>query len=506
MALKVIQKEIEAEREVGYRYLQVLGRAEALVPGAGREAIEVLLWDANAAIIRADVQSDRVVLDGALNCQAVYRQGEESTLRALSAKSSVSQVAEIPGAQGGMLSRVLPVVENVEAKYENGHMVFLVSLGLHVRVMKLEPVSFISELEGAEGVEARYEEICLTRLAAEATETAVLTERVELPQALDARATLMDWGSVSVDSCEADLGGVRVKGRAQIETLISSGIEGRPAVLVKYPIEFHKLIELPEWLSREACVTPSLRGVRTQLEPPEEEGEDGALMIQADVHFSIAANLSECIRALEDAYATGGARLETESQQLRLCTEAVCLRASETIRGTVLLESGAPSVGSVIAVRALANIAEIAPVDGGARISGLLDATVLYMPGGSDRPASAGAQLPFELNIPRPLNAGAAVRLNVISAEANALMSDRLEMKIGICADVEARIQSDFTLLSAVSEGEACPRRPGYIICWPGEGEDAWRIGKRYAIPESSVVESAEGGKIAPGQPLVLRV
>ena len=138
MPLKVIQKEIEAEREVGYRYLQVLGRAEALVPGAGREAIEVLLWDAGATVIRADVQSDRVVLDGALNCQAVYRQGEECSLRALSAKSTLSQVAEIPGAQGGMLSQVQPVVENVDARYENGHIVFLVSLGLHVRVMKLE--------------------------------------------------------------------------------------------------------------------------------------------------------------------------------------------------------------------------------------------------------------------------------------------------------------------------------------------------------------------------------
>ena len=43
MPLKLIQKEIEAEREIGYRYLQVLSRAEALVPGAGREAIELLL-------------------------------------------------------------------------------------------------------------------------------------------------------------------------------------------------------------------------------------------------------------------------------------------------------------------------------------------------------------------------------------------------------------------------------------------------------------------------------
>ncbi len=504
MPLNIVKKEIEAEREIGYKYLQVLGRAETLVPGAGREAIEVLLWDASAAVIRADVQSDRVVLDGSLSCQAVYRQGEENTLRALSAKSSVSQVTEIPGAQGGMLCRVQPVVESVEARYENGHMVFLVGLGLHVRVMKLEPVEVIESLEGAEGVETRYVELTLTKLAAEATETAVLTERVELPASLDARATLMDWGSVAVDSCEPDLGGVRVKGRAQVETLIASGIEGRPGVLVKHPIEFDKLIELPEWLSQSASVTPSIRSIRTQLEPSDGE-EEGMLMIQADVHFSIAANLSEQVRALEDAYAVGGGAVEVEKRSLGACTAAICRRTSDTVRGTVLLEEGASAVGSVIAVRALPNIAEIRSENGRSRVSGLLDATVLYMPGGSDRPASARTSLPFEIELPGELDDSAAVCLSVASAEANALMGDRLEMKIGLCADCEARVEGEFALAGEVREAEAAPRRHGYVIYWPEAGEDAWNIGRRYGVPEAEVAESA-GDEVAPGKPVVLRV
>ena len=168
MPLKVLRKEIEAEREIGHKYLQVLSRAEALVPGAGREAIEPLLWDASAAIVRADVQNDRVVLEGTLSCQAVYRQGEDTTLRALSAKSTISQVAELTGAQPGMLCRVQAVVENVDARYENGHMVFLVSLGLHVWVLKLENLEVIDQIEDGAEVEARFRELPLVKLAAEA--------------------------------------------------------------------------------------------------------------------------------------------------------------------------------------------------------------------------------------------------------------------------------------------------------------------------------------------------
>ena len=502
MPLKLIRKEIEAEREIGCRYLQVLSRAEALVPGAGREAIEALLWDANAVIIRADVQNDRVVLDGTLSCQAVYRQGEELSLRALSAKSAISQVTEIPGARPGMLPRVQPVVENVEVKYENGHMVFLVSLGVHVRLLKLESVEVIEDAEDDENLEKRFRELCLTRLAAEASETAVLTQRVELPRVLDARAALMDWGSVLIDSYEADLGGVRVKGRVQIETLIASGIEGRPAVLVKYPIEFDKLIELPEWLSRSACVTPSIRSIRTQLEQTEED-EDGSLLLQADVHFSIAANLQECTRALEDIYAVGGAELDTETNCLTACAEARCLHARENVRGTVLLEEGSQAVGSVIAVRVLPNLAEIQSIEGGSRISGLMDASVLYMPVGSDAPASAHASMPFELDLPWKLGENPALCLGVISAEANALMSDRLEMKILLGVDCEDRRQEQFCFVNEITEGEARERRPCYVICWPMEGEDAWAIAKRYGVRADAV---APEGKIAAGEPLVLRI
>ncbi|MBQ8506598.1 MAG: DUF3794 domain-containing protein [Clostridia bacterium] len=504
MPLNVIKKEIEAEREIGYRYLQVLSRAEALVPGAGREAIVPLIWDANAAVIRSDVQNERVVLDGALSCQAVYRQGDENSLRALSAKANLSQVAEIPGAQPGMLSRAQATVENVDVKYENGHMVFLVSLGIHVWVSKLEPIEVITGLEDAEGIETRFRELCLVKLAAEANETAVLTEQVELPKALDARATLMDWGSVTIDSAEPDLGGVRVKGRVLVESLVGSGIEGRPAVTVKYPIEFDKLIELPEWLAREACVYPSIRSIRTQLEMGDGE-EDGMLMIQADVRFDIAANLRECVEVLEDAYSTGSRRIDVQEQELEATTGVNCTRGSEIVRGTVMLGDGA-SVGSVIAVRVLPNVAEVEDENGRSKISGLLDCGVLYMPNGSDQPAAARTTLPFEIEVPQELEDESSIRLSVTSAEANALMSDRLEMKIGLNVFCETRVNSDIEIAREIEEGEAAERRPGYVIYWPEENEDAWAIGRRYAIAESIVRENAENGEVKAGKPLVLRI
>jgi len=504
MPLKLNKKEIEVEREIGYRYLQALCRAEALVPGAGREAIEPLIWDAAAAISRADVQNDRVVLDGMLSCQAVYRQGDENSLRALSAKSTISQVAELPGAQPGMLCRAHAAVENIEVRYENGHMVFLVSIGIGVWVSKLEHAEIISSIEEADGVQTRFRELCTVKLAAEASETTVLTERVELPGSIDPRAVLMDWGSVAIDSAEQDLGGLRIKGRVTAETLIASGIEGRPAVSVKYPIEFDKLIELPEWLSRDVCVLPSIRSMRSQLEAVEGEAE-ASLTIQADVRFDITANMRDCVPVLTDAYSTGGTGIRIETQELELTTEVKCTEQSELVRGTVPLGEGT-SVASVIAVRVLPGIAEIEEGNGRSRISGLLDAAILYMPSGSDQPKAAHTSLPFAIEVPQELEENSMIRISAASAEANALMGDRLEMKIGLNVFCETRENDDVELVKNIEEGKPQRRRPGYVILWPEENEDTWQIGKRYAIPEAQVLACADGGCISEGKPLVLKI
>jgi lipopolysaccharide export system permease protein len=63
-----------------------------------------------------------VVLEGTVSCQAAYRQGEENTLKALTAQTTLNHVLEIPGAQPGMLCRVRGQAVHVDAKYENGHM------------------------------------------------------------------------------------------------------------------------------------------------------------------------------------------------------------------------------------------------------------------------------------------------------------------------------------------------------------------------------------------------
>jgi len=503
MPLKILKREIEIERTVGYSYQQILARAETLVPGVGRDSIEVLLRDAHVVPVRTDIQTDRVIVECALSCQAVYRQGQETSLRGISARTMVNQSVEIPGAQPGMFARVLPAVEQVSARYENGHMIFQVGLALQLWVLQLEPVEIIDELEGGEGAETLFEELCLTKLAAEAHEEKLLSAKVELPNALDARASLMDWGVVTLDSSQADLGGVRVKGSVMVESLIASGVEGKPGVVVRYPIEFDQLIELPEWLAAGAKVSAGLRGIRTQVN---QNGDgEGELEIQAELRFDVASNLRECARALTDAYATAGSAIETQMQRFTACSDVAYTESTELIRDAVMLGENM-SAGSVIALRVQPNIAEISAENGRSRIRGLLDLQVLYMPSGGDRAATAQAESEFSIEVPQMLEDTSAVQISVSSAEANALMGDRLETKIALRVHCETRRQAEYAAVSGVEGGGAVCRKPGYVVYWPTPGESKWSIGKRFGIGAVQVEQAAENKPIAAGQPIVLRI
>ena len=499
MALETQRQTLETERLVGAGAEQALVRAEALVPGAGRDAIEPLLADACLFIGRVDVQADRVVIEGQVSCQAVYRQGEEPALRALTAQAALNQALDIPGAAPGMLCRVRGGVSHVEARYENGHMVFQAACDVTAQVLSLQPAEVVTALTGAEGLQTKAVALDSVKLAAEAEEMALLTETVALPAALDARTALMDWAAVEIDEVAPDLGGARVKGRLLVETLVSSGVAGRPGVLVRYPMALDQLVELPEWLLKDMAAEVDVQSLRSTVEPQAEDG-DMRLACEAQLRVRVLANATDHAEALADAYATRGASLAVRRQTLALCPAAERVHTTELVRGTVLLGENAPGVGTVIAAQARPVIGEWRAEGGQGVIEGVIETRVLYMPGGSELPAAAEAELPFSLTVPQALDGDSLVGLQTLSCEANALMSDRLEMKLQLAVTCETRRREQLRVLLEADEGEPVQRRPGIVLAWPETGETPWDIARRYAVPVESV------GEIEAGRAVVVRV
>ena len=54
--------------------------------------------------------------------------------------------------------------------------------------------------------------------------------------------------------------------------------------------------------------------------------------------------------------------------------------------------------------------------------------------------------------------------------------------------------------MQSVEEGAEIIRKPGIVIFWPEDGENAWNVGKRYGVMTDAVSE------IKPGKPVILKI
>ncbi len=506
MEIHAQNQTIEVERQVGEGDAQIQMRAEALVSGAGRDPVEVMMSDACIRVQQMEVDTDRLTLSGTVQCQAVYRLGEEGTLRGMTAQANWEHAFEIEGAAPKMYAQSCAVVEDVEARYENGHMVFTVTADLHARVMTLSPTEVITALQTEAGTETQNQSIRSVKLSAETSMTALLSDATTLPAQMDARMSIMDWSTAQVESVTPDLGGVRVTGTVQVEALISSGIANRPAALVKYPLPFNQLVELPEWLTEDARATATVSRLTTEVEQSG-NGEDAALRLEAELELHIRAIGRDEAHVLSDAYSTGDMELNVETRQLPLCTGLYTTYHTEAFRGTLILPEDAPAAGSVVALRLRPVVSGFVPEDNATTVEGVMDAQVIYMVSGSDQLAAARADLSFTARVDTALSDDAWVHVQTIGVEGNALMNDRIDLKCALLVGVDARMVETIQIATNVTVAGPAKHPRGIMMYWPTESDTPWRIGKHYGVALERIT-AAQGNRTSmqPGEALVIRL
>ena len=125
---------------------------------------------------------------------------------------------------------------------------------------------FPDGFEGDTPVETRLQRVETGKTSAENSETVTLSDSVALPTALHARVVLMQWASPRVESVERDLGGVRLSGGVQIESLVASSVAGRPVALVRYRLPFEALVGMPDWVEGEAEALADVSALSVEVE------------------------------------------------------------------------------------------------------------------------------------------------------------------------------------------------------------------------------------------------
>jgi hypothetical protein len=263
-------------------------------------------------------------------------------------------------------------------------------------------------------------------------------------------------------------------------------------------LPFDEVVELPEWLTENVRASARVEKLATNVE--QGGSEESTLMLEANLAISVRAYGRDSATALSGAYTTSGQSISSRLQTLSVATGEDTLDSTQVFRGTMLLPEGAPGAGTVLAARVRPVVSEWVSEIGQTVVSGVLEAGVLYLPGGSERLYATRSELPFTVRCEGALPDNGELSMEATGAEASALMSDRLELKCTLHVTGSAMRTQPVTVVEDVEAEDASPGRSGILIVWPQAGDTAWTIGEKHRVAQSRI------GAVEPGKPIVLRV
>lgn len=504
MDFSLTKKAVECEKRYESAKTQAHLRAEAMAAGAGRESVDILLWDARPRRVRAEVQTDRILAEGEIVCQAAYRMGGEASARAVTAAAPIACVLDVKGCLSGMTGEAAVEVDEVRAAYENGHIVFDIYVTVRARAVSLVPAEVIVSVENAGTLETRFEDIKSVKLAAETTVSELISKSMPLPAAMDARCVLMEWAEPLDVDARKEPGGLRVTGSVLFETLISTGLSSKPVQLVRCRLPLDRFVEMPEWLTDAAMAEVFLPEVKAGVSQAD-GGSDGTLNMETEAQIRVTALSEDTASALTDAFSTGSTLVKADKKTYEICLAASRLHIKEPFRASMILKEGAGAVSEVCAVRTRAAVGDVTRDGAGTVLMGVVTAQVIYMTGDGGRMMSESQDLPFEIQMAAEIDGDAAVRVQAVMPEGNALMSDRIEIKCMLEVQAEMRRTGEMTVVQELSEDGPCTKVKGVVIVWPGSGDDAWTIARRYQTTVENVKNASDNGEFSQN-PIVIRL
>ncbi len=479
MPLNISRQTLETERVVDSRIIKALIETDAMAQGAD----EVLLCDAMCAIESAQTQQGRILLDGKVRFQVLYRAQGEVTSLMISAPLREMIEADV----GPKMAVEYSVeMESAEARLMAGRILCRAVPAIRLTVTTLEPRAVISDLDGIAGVCVRREKIVSLKVNAEARATASLSEEFELERALGAERTLLTRARCDVGDMYDSVGGVTVKGTVAIEAVHSCALPGRPICVSRHALPFEQMVELPDWLRGELRACAWVTGLTAQTLTDE---EGSLLRVGVELLLAVKALGVDESEAVVDAYATGDTDIEivrgelltrTESRQVRALQPAKLRFTLPELRGGDGRVSG---ISQALYCVARPTVVQAEHGGGKATVDGVMELQVVYLPIGGDDVQAATLEAPFTAAFAAELPEDAPLLLEAFDCECVPVTSSQLELKctLALNAVAEAQVSRDVALDAREVEGQAVPM--GITVLLAQRGETAWDLAKRFRVP-----------------------
>ena len=156
--MEVKKESLRISDVLGTNKGRTTAEADIIVPDTKPDAVKVAESYATCVITDCEVQSERVLVYGSVDFNVVYL-SEDNEAKGVAAKSTFTDVIDVPGAAPGMRCDVQCAADRVEYRLLNGRKITVkAAIDLNASVMKESEIEAVSDLEGDE-IEKQFKRI-----------------------------------------------------------------------------------------------------------------------------------------------------------------------------------------------------------------------------------------------------------------------------------------------------------------------------------------------------------
>lgn len=493
MEMRAIRENVYLESRAGSVRSQAVVEGEITLPGGLREEARVLHAGAMAYLNSVEASQDRVTAAGRVTFHALYTQGDPGKVCAMEATADFSHMMDVPGAQPRMACHGDVTVEHVEATASGGRLMLRAVLLLCARVAGTQPVSALTGVTGAEGLQIKTQEVALRRTVATGEGETLLREEFALPESLRIRETLCGRAVCQVSEVTGGMGRVGVGGTVQLEIYHASDLPGKPLVVTRHTAPFLHAVETAgedgEMLSGQAVVK--------DVAVASQEGAEGERTLRVEVLLGVTAHVDrrEKLTLLQDAYTTSGEALALTTSSVQYRVDDASAQAAESGRCMLMLPEGSPAARTMLCAFVTPVMTGREQHGGRLTVEGMLEVALLYMTDDSPAPVTVRQEEPFRLTFAAEAAEEDAIALTVWDTEAAVITSDRIEVKYVMHLTATGSRTASATLVTDAAPVDAPEPARGVALCFPQPGETLWDIAKRYRVPLDTVKSMNPGAE-----------
>ncbi len=495
--MEAIYRDLDLARVAGKTVAQALLDTEIPLP-AGREVGRVLHVEGEVNNEGARCAPGRVEADGNVRLQVLCLPPEGGMPFGLSTVANYRQDIPMPEAEEGMRATVVPQLQELNCRAENGRLKVDGIVDLFAVAKQHGKIQALQDVSGVKKLQRRMTTIDTSEMVPFGASTLRLREVLPTP-GMDAKSILLQNAAAQVRGLEKTPEGAALNGRLSVNVLLADQDGQMRQMTQHYPFE-----ELVPWQGDMADIPEEdLRGNAIVRDLTVTPGPEDGLDVEAALGLMVDGLRRDSIEALNDAFAPDGSFM-VQQQEIEQVEQMGAVTKVCNIREFLRIPDELPEAYQSVYTNARPLVTGTSDMGGQLAVDGVLFASVVFQ---TDEGGMFGfaEDIPFQCVLDAPYTGDAEVSARVMHGQVT---GEGRMPEVTYSMEVTADILQPSLVSIAVDAEEAPPaQRPtGILIYLAKEGESLWDVARQFGLTEDQIRDWNPGitEPLSEGQQLLL--